>query len=72
MFSMIFLFNSLSELIEAETIFMGEGRKYQIEPVPTHITSECGMCIAACSEDAELMSALLNGQGIEHTVSVRG
>ena len=69
---MIFLFNSLSELIEAETIFMGEGRKYQIEPVPTHITSECGMCIAAHTEDAEIMSALLNGQGIEHSVTARG
>ena len=68
MFSTIFLFNSLTELVEAENLFLGEGNTYQIEPVPSHIASECGMCIATRGEDAEIMSALLTGQGIEHTV----
>ena len=68
MFSTIFLFNSLSELVEAENIFLGEGNTYQIEPVPSHIASECGMCIATKEEEAEVMSALLTGQGIEHSV----
>jgi hypothetical protein len=66
MFSIIFLFNSLSELVEAENIFLGEGNTYQIEPVPSHIASECGMCIATKEEGAEVLSALLTGQGIEH------
>ncbi len=65
MFFMIFLFNSLTELVEAETLFLGEGNTYQIEPVPTHIASECGMCIATTETEAELMSALLTSQGID-------
>ncbi len=64
LFSTIFLFASLSELLEAENLFLGEGYKYQIEPVPTHIASECGMCIATNETDAEVMAALLTGQAI--------
>ncbi len=71
MFSMIFLFNSLTDLVEAETVFLGEGIAYQIEPVPTHIASECGMCIATSEPSAELMSALLVGQGVAFTVQQR-
>ena len=71
MFSMIFLFNSLTDLVEAETVFLGEGIAYQIEPVPTHIASECGMCIATSEGAAELMSALLVGQGVAFTVQRR-
>jgi len=68
MFSTLFLFNSLSELVEAEIIFLGEGSAYQIEPVPSHITSECGMCIATQEENTEIMSGLLTAQGIEHSI----
>lgn len=71
MFSMIFLFNSLTDLVEAENIFLGEGIPYQIEPVPTHIASECGMCIATTESSADLISALLTGHGLDFAMQER-
>ena len=45
-FNTIVLFGQLADLMEAETICLEKGYRYQIEPVPTWLTAGCGMCLA--------------------------
>ncbi len=70
-FRIILLFPSLSILMEAELLLLGEGYKYRVEPVPTHLTSECGMCISIPESILEVVLAQLNGQAIESSVETR-
>lgn len=70
-FDTIIIFPSLSELMEAELLLLGEAHRYRIEPVPTHLTTECGMCIAIRQEDLAVIQAQLDGQDIEYGVEGR-
>ena len=41
----IIVFRSIHDVIKSERLIKDKGFDYQIIPVPTHISSECGMCI---------------------------
>lgn len=41
----IVLFPSITHLMQGEVACLENGWHYQIEPVPTNVSSECGMCI---------------------------
>lgn len=41
----IIVFKSIHDVIKSERLIKVKGFDYQIVPVPTHLSSECGMCI---------------------------
>jgi hypothetical protein len=41
----ILLFQSIHQVMRAESIISKKGYSYQIIPVPSEYSSECGMCI---------------------------
>ena len=43
--SCLLLFKNVHEVIKSEKIIKCKGFDYQIIPVPSNISSECGMCI---------------------------
>jgi len=48
---LILLFNSTSEALLAEKLFIRAGISYKIMPVPRHISSDCGVCIRFFAPD---------------------
>lgn len=43
--SCLLLFKNVHEVIKSEKFIKSKGFDYQIIPVPSNISSECGMCI---------------------------
>lgn len=41
----IIVFRSIHDVIKSERLIKDKGFDYQIVPVPSHLSSECGMCI---------------------------
>lgn len=41
----IIVFRSVHDVIKSERLIKSKEIDYQIVPVPSHISSECGMCI---------------------------
>lgn len=56
----IFLFTTIPDLMAAEMLCLGEGFHYRIEPIPTSISSECGMCIVLDNSSTMLFKTLLD------------
>lgn len=53
------LFQNTNAVIKAEKICVENGIAYQVIPVPTHISSECGMCLEINLADIDLLSIRL-------------
>jgi Protein of unknown function (DUF3343). len=60
----ILLFKNVRAVIEAEKLLVAAGVSVVIRPVPTNISSECGMCIQMSSNDANKGCELLRKKDI--------
>lgn len=65
------LFNSVHDVIKAEKLIKAQGYDYQIVPVPTHISSECGMCVEINEEQSLEVSSLLEKNQVKHLISIK-
>ena len=61
---MIFLFKNVRTVITVEKLLVEAGLNVVIRPVPTNVSSECGMCVQVCDEDSANACKLLNGKNI--------
>jgi hypothetical protein len=61
---MIFLFKNVRTVIKVEKILVEEGLNVVIRPVPTNVSSECGMCVQVSDEDSANACKLLNSNDI--------
>lgn len=61
---LIFLFKNVRTVIEAEKRFVEAELQVSIRPVPTNISSECGMCVQIRHEDADHACKLMNSNDI--------
>lgn len=57
-------FQNTHAVIKAEKVIYGKGIVYQIIPIPTSISSECGMCIEINSTDYQIVQECLQHEGI--------
>lgn len=64
------LFNSVHDVIKAEKLIKAQGYGYQIVPVPSNISSECGMCIEVNEEQSLEVSSLLEKNQVKHQISI--
>ncbi|TCN64500.1 DUF3343 domain-containing protein [Acetobacteroides hydrogenigenes] len=60
----ILLFKNVRAVIEAEKLLVAAGVSVVIRPVPTNISSECGMCIQMSIEDSNKGCDLLREKEI--------
>ena len=60
----IFLFKNVRTVIEAEKVLVAKGVAVTIRPVPTDISSECGMCLQLSDGVAEVSSDMLHEKNI--------
>ncbi len=65
------LFNSVHDVIKAEKLIKAQGYDYQIVPVPSNISSECGMCIEINEEQSLEVSSLLEKNQVKHLISIK-
>lgn len=65
------LFNSVHDVIKAEKLIKAKGYDYQIVPVPSNISSECGMCIEINNERSIEVSSLLEKNQVKHQISIK-
>lgn len=56
----ILTFENVRQVIKADQLFKQHGIVARIIPVPEHISSECGMCIEATTDQAEKMVAVMD------------
>ncbi len=67
----ILLFQSIHQVMRAENIISKNGYSYQIVPVPSEYSSECGMCIEIDSLSKNSIIAELQKHNIELKVVKR-
>ncbi|HCY00005.1 MAG TPA: hypothetical protein DG754_07680 [Bacteroidales bacterium] len=60
----LLIFQNTHAVIKAEKIIFGKGIVYQILPVPTSISSECGICIEIGSIDGQTVQEYLRNEEI--------
>jgi Protein of unknown function (DUF3343). len=70
-FNTIVLFGQLADLMEAETICLEKGYRYQIEPVPTWLTAGCGMCLALQNVECPGLEVELRKHAMQYRVESR-
>lgn len=63
------LFHNTNAVIKAEKICVENSIAYQVIPVPTHISSECGMCLEINLADIELLSIKLLEKGVPYSLA---
>ncbi len=67
----ILLFQSIHQVMRAENIISKNGFSYQIIPVPSEYSSECGMCIEIDSLNTAPITTELQNYNIEPKVVKR-
>ena len=60
----LLIFQNIHTVIKVEKIIEGKGIFYQIKPVPTSISSECGMCIEINNIDYQKVNEYLQQKRI--------
>ena len=60
----LILFRSVHDVIKSEKQIKRKGFDYQIIPVPSDISSECGMCIEINKTNSHDVSSLLDQNSI--------
>lgn len=60
----LLFFQNTHAVIKAEKAINSKGIVYQILPVPTSISSECGMCLEINSIDYQMIKECLQNEGI--------
>lgn len=71
MINCLVLFNSVHDVIKAEKLIKTQGYGYQIVPVPSNISSECGMCIEINNIQLSEVCSLLEKNQIKHQISTK-
>ncbi|HDP55193.1 MAG TPA: DUF3343 domain-containing protein [Bacteroidetes bacterium] len=66
----VFLFRNIHNVIQGEKAILEKGYWYQIIPVPSNISSECGMCIHIKENDYKFVKHLLETKGIAHSIEI--
>ena len=61
----ILTFANVRQVIKADRVLAQQGFTVRVIPVPEHISSECGMCIEADNDQADVMLAVLERQGVK-------
>jgi len=56
----LILFKSVHDVIRSEKLINSNGFSYQIIPVPSNISSECGMCIKILKINSVEIDNILN------------
>ena len=64
----IMVFRSIHDVIKSERLIKDKGFDYQIVPVPTHISSECGMCIEVTDNRLVETKIELENNNIFHNI----
>jgi hypothetical protein len=64
----IIVFRSIHDVIKSEKLIKNKGFDYQIVPVPTHLSSECGMCIEVNEDIINEMKIELKKNNIFHNI----
>jgi hypothetical protein len=64
----LILFQSVHDVIRSEKLIKSKGFDYQIIPVPSNISSECGMCIELNKSNSINICDLLNLNHINYTL----
>lgn len=64
----IIVYRSIHDVIKSERLIKVKGLDYQIVPVPSHISSECGMCIEVNENSIDEMKLELDKNSIFHNI----
>ena len=59
----VILFKNVRWVIKADKLLQQNGIVCKIIPVPTFISSECGMCIETAAKDCSAITRLLTDNG---------
>ncbi len=62
----IIIFRGIHDVIKSERLIKEKGFEYQIVPVPSHLSSECGMCIEVNENRVEETKFELEKNSIFH------
>lgn len=62
----VVLFHSTSEAIYAESAARDAGLSVKLRPIPRHLSSDCGICLAFNQEDREKLESLLHEKDVEY------
>lgn len=65
---LIVVFRSIHDVIKSERLIKDKGFDYQIVPVPTHLSSECGMCIEVNEDSIEQTKVELDKNSIFYNI----
>ena len=64
----IIVFRSIHDVIKSEKLIKGKGFDYQIVPVPSYLSSECGMCIEVKEDSIDKTKLELEKNSIFHNI----
>jgi hypothetical protein len=64
----IIVFRSIHDVIKSEKLIKHKGFDYQIVPIPSHLSSECGMCIEVNENTIEETKIELKKNSIFHNI----
>lgn len=64
----IIVFRSIHDVIKSERLIKNKGFDYQIIPVPSHLSSECGMCIELNEDRIDETKIELEKNSIFHNI----
>ena len=66
------LFSNIHKVMKAEHVLKSNAITYQVVPVPSAFSNECGMCIRLDSSKVDLALELLHEQNIEFRLVING
>jgi len=61
----ILIFSNIHQVMRAEQVIAGKGYPYRIVPVPSNLSSECGLCIRIESSYKDIVQSDLKDFKIE-------
>lgn len=64
----IIVFRSIHDVIKSEKLIKSHEFDYQIVPVPTHLSSECGMCIEVNESSIDKVKIELESNLINYNI----
>ncbi len=66
----VIIFKNVRLVIKADKLLQQNGIVCKIIPVPTFISSECGMCIETAANDCSAITRLLTDKGFVFDIRV--
>jgi hypothetical protein len=68
----IILFRNIREVIKAENVLLENGFSVVVRPVPSSISSECGMCLAVQDNQEAGAVELLEAMSLNFKIAKNG